>query len=305
MSNAQVSDAELEGLSDEERAALAADDDAAALAAIAGTADEDDDAATVTTAATAAPAEEAPAETDTAAATADTTEEEDAPAPFVPVYDAQLPADFDAKVTELNTRHDALADKFNGGDLTFDEYRAQAKAISDELANLQALRTKAEISSEFNQQNAAQRWQWEVSRFMKDVLKSDGIDYAGNKLLNAALDVAVKDLANNREHVDKSGEWFLEEAHKQVKSQLGIGKTAPNTPAPTPKDPVKEAVNARKAQVPAAPTTLSAVPNAAEADVGQDEFAALDRLAETDVMAYERALAKLPADVQDRYLRAA
>jgi len=293
---------DMAGLSAEEREALEEGEAAEldALKKIAGAGDEDDDGAAAGS--DDADAAGAAAETEgEGAQTAGATEDE-GPEPFVPVYQAQLPENFETSLGEISAEREALAEKFKAGDMQFEEFRVADKALQSKETDLLALRTKSEIAAEMAQQSAAQRWNWEVTRFMKDTLKGEGIDYKNNRLLNAAFDIAVKDLAGAEANADKSGEWFLEEAHKLVKAQLGIGKAKREDPAP-PADPVKPAVNARRAAVPAAPKTLGSVPAAAESDVGQDEFASLEQLAGTDVMAYERALAKMTPEQERRYLR--
>jgi len=305
-----LKDEDMAGLSAEEREALAEGEAAEldALKKIAGDSGDEDDAAD----GGGVPGDE-DAEVDAAGAAAETeadgaqtagATEDDGPEPFVPVYQAQLPENFETSLGEISIEREALAEKFKAGDMQFEEFRVADKALQAKETALLALRTKSEIAAEMAQQSAAQRWSWEVTRFMRDTLKGEGIDYKNNRLLNAAFDIAVKDLAGAAENADKTGEWFLEEAHKLVKAQLGVGKV-PKKDDPLPADPVKAAVNARKNAVPSAPKTLGSVPAAAESDVGQDEFAQLEQLAGTDVMAYERALAKLTPEQERRYLRVA
>jgi len=317
----EITDAELNNLSEQERLALQGDD-AATLAAIAAKGDgatgEDTIPGGEDTAAggggddTLAGASGddtlagAGGEDTLAGAAGDATTQDDDPAPFAPVYDAKLPEDFNERMDGLRTQEQELADKFSAGDITFDEYRKESKALSDQIMELNGLRTKAEISTEMSEQTARQRWAWEVDRFMKDTLKAEGLDYKGNPLLNVAFDAAVKTLANDPKNAHQSGEWFLEEAHKNLKAQLGLGKKPdekkPDEKQLTEEERKQQAIDQRKRGIPEAPKTLSGVPAAAASDTGQDEFAQLDSLAETDVMAYEAALAKLPKDAQARYL---
>lgn len=318
-----LKDEELAGLSAEERAALedgeaeelaslkkiAADDDgdlAAGPAGATGT-DENGSAPAAETSGVGADDGEGNASgtPDTGGVTGAVSRDEEGGDLFVPVYQAALPDDFKESLDAVKAEREALVQRFKDGELSFDDFRVADRELQDKETDLLGLRTKAEIAAEMAQQSAAQRWNWEVTRFMRDTLKSEGIDYKNNRLLNAAFDTAVKDLAGAPENSDKSGEWFLEEAHKLVKDQLGIGKvTVPKKEEPAG-DPVKAAISARKAAVPVVPKTLGHVPAADESDVGQDEFASLEALASTDVMAYERALAKMTPEQERRFLRSA
>lgn len=269
-----ISDVELAGLSEEERAALADAGPEAPAAEESPTAEAASDDATPS-------AEQADAADTTAASdNAPPAPEEDEPAPFVPTYQAQPVADYDAKLADLKSQ-------FEEGDLTMDAY-LQAR----DTLNLQ--RAKAEIAAEQAQQAAQQHWQWEIDRFMED----NG-QYKDDPILYAALDAAIKSLANKSEHADRSGRWFLQEAHRQVQEKF----TRPAAPAPAstgkaPTSPRATGVNA--------PPVLSQIPSAGIEDTAADEFSNIDQLfAAGKTMEGERALARLSADQQRRYLEAA
>jgi hypothetical protein len=301
-----VTDSELEGLSAEERAALAdpedttaptvidddtpeSDKNAAAIIA-SDDDDEDDDPAAEAPAAEAPAAEaEAEAEAEAAAPAAEipAAEVDDDIEPFVPRYQAEPVPDYAAKMN-------ALDKAFDDGDLPLKEYNTQRDALIRQ-------QTKAEIAAEQESQLAEQRWSWEIKRFVKDVARDEGIDY-NKPMLNAALDTAVKSLARdangNLINGDKDGEWFLQEAHRLVKAELGLA--APKvTPPVTPNAPTK----------PTGPRTtiktLSQIPSADVPDTGAvDPFANIDNLfANGKTEQAEMELAKMSKTDQDRFLR--
>ncbi|MEK6244024.1 MAG: hypothetical protein AABM33_05930 [Pseudomonadota bacterium] len=249
---------------------------------------------------------------DKAAAAAGTDDDD----PFVSTYVAPPVEDYEKKVVAFDTRVTEASDKFKAGDMTLDEYNAERSAVEKDRRELDAAKQKADIASEMQVQTAEQRWTWEINRFYRRIAKDDGINYVGSTLLLSALDTRVKELANMKENADKDSTWFLEEAHRQVKAELGIGKKAAGgddaaqkaaaeakakADAEAKKKAAAEAALRRPARA-GLPKDLGGLPAAgADADAGGDEFASLDALEGMDL---ENALARLPKEKADRYLAA-
>jgi hypothetical protein len=192
---------------------------------------------------------------------------------------------FDERIGALDQRASDAGEKFKAGDLSFEELQAETKAVERERGELEAAKLKADIASEQQVQTAEQRWQWEINRFYRRVEKDEGVKYTGSSLLLAALDTRVKELANVKENADKDSTWFLEEAHRQVKAELGIGKKA-----------------AAGARARGADRAAGAEDHAAELDGGDavvSDFAELEKL---EGLELENALARLPKHEADRYL---
>lgn len=219
-------------------------------------------------------------------------EEDDTRPAFVPTYRAEPVENYVEKIA-------ALDQKFEDGDIKLKDYNQER----DELVRAQ---TKAEISAEQNEQVEKQLWQREISDFI-----DDNQEYKG-KMRHAALDIAVKDLAGKPENADKSGRWFLREAHKMVQAELGgAGKPDPKVEDPKPNDKAddkdkgananKDKPASRKPDLSLVPNTLSNVPAADSSEAAGGEFAYLDKLEGIEL---ERALARLPKEKQDRYLAA-
>jgi len=233
--------------------------------------------------------------------------------PFAPGYEAPAVEDYDKKVADIEGRIKAAEVEFKAGNKTFDEFREIERAANEERRKLDEARLKHEISNEQSEQRAAARWNYECNRFFADTAKNEGINYKApeNRALWAALDHEVKELAKDEAHGDKSGSWFLAEAHRRIKTQFNLGKAAPaDDPAAKAAEEARKkreaeeaAARERKGAKPAATQTLQGLPNA-EADKGadKDEFAHLDGLTGMDL---ERALARMAPEDAERYLRAA
>lgn len=285
-----VMDEDLAGLSEEEREALKVDEaEVAALKAVAGE-DQDDE-----------PGDDQESTDqdkgdEKGEGMAHDAQPEDDDQPFVPRYAVQEPENYDARMQELAEKRAQVVAQYKEGALELDEMLSQVEALDQQRTDLRLAKEKADLLKEQNEQNAEQLWQWEIQRFMRNVKRAEGIDYT-DPILNAALDVAVKDLANKPEHADKDGEWFLTTAHSLVKQKFGLGTKEDKDKSK--EDPVKKAVEERKPDLKAVPKNVGDLPRAGNEPTGEDEFAYLDKLEGIEL---EQALAKLPKDQVERYL---
>lgn len=230
-------------------------------------------------------ADDAPA---TPEATAETTADE--PGEFTPRYVAEPVADAAAQFAALEEKKDTLRTQLSEGDIGLDEFTAQYDAIGKEERALERSTLKAEIASEQSQQSAEQRWAWEQEQFFAD---KANVAYK-DKYLLAALNEAVKDLANDPANGTKAGPWFLNKANEMIRERFG----APATPKVDP--PTPPVVNGKPRVQP--PPTLANMPSAELPETGMaDEFAHLDKLTGFHL---EAALARMTQEQQDRYLGA-
>jgi hypothetical protein len=292
-------------MTDEERSAIEekqTPEEIAAIAAIAngaedGDDDEDDDEdgdADPTDAAKTDPdpaATNAPPKSDAAPAA---TEADNA---FTPTYQAKLPEDFEAQVTAIKDQSEALAAKFKGGEMDFDQYRLEAEALAKSERALDAIALKASLSQEMSAQTAEQQWNHTVSKFMSSAAKAEvgAIDYRTDTAKNKDLDLFVKSLAQDAANADKPAEWFLTEAHKRVLALHGIGLVQ----APANTDPKAT----RKPNLSSVPKTLAQVPGGdGPGDVDGNEFSDIDRLKGDDL---EAAIARMTPAVRERYMASA
>lgn len=306
-------DAALANLTEEERAAIEDDDlspeEKAALEDIAGDDDgdddeddedldaddegtEDDDVAGVggTQKPVSKTDESAAKKTDDdAAAVADESVDD-----FRPKYQAQLPEDFGDQMKALDDREVELAKRFKDGELEADEFMAENKRLLADRAKLDRLATKAEIAQEMSAQTMEQEWAWTVKKFIQQVKRDEGIDYATDPR-GADFDNFIRVLASKPENANWDGEKYLIEAHKRTKVLHGAqDKARDNKPNEKPK--------ARTPDASKLPATLANVPGGdGPGDVGS-EFADIDKL---DGLAYEQALAKMTPAQRERYLATA
>lgn len=193
-------------------------------------------------------------------------------------YDAPPVQNFDEQLSEINR-------KFEDGEITM----AQKDAA---LLALASAKTRADLSAEFNDQSERRVYQDAVEDFF-----DDHPAYRTSVVRHAALDAAVRALAADEANADKTYRWFLREAHKKVAEEFG-GQAA--APAPEPKtDPKREAIARRAPDLKAVPKTLGSVPAADTEDAqGGGEFSHLDN---KNGMELEEAIARLTPEQQKRW----
>lgn len=315
-------EAELENLSEEERKAFLDDeadpDDKEAVAAAAAEAaeaaekeagkkddaksKEDDEAAAKVAAdeAAAAAEKDKPGDEDAEAAAAaakkvvDDAAEAAAPgvsAEFTPRYQAEAVENYDDKIKELAEKKSDLQTQYENGEITIPDMLAGRDEVEADIRELDKQQTKFEMSNEQAQQAGEQRWQWEQDRFFNSAVNKD---YKDNPIMSAAIDSAVKTLANDKQYEDKPLSWYLEEADRQVRSLLIKGEK----PAPVVVDIKPGDKNPDLSKI---PPNLGDLPAAEVAETGvDDEFSKLDKLGGVEL---EYALAKLTPEESARYLK--
>jgi hypothetical protein len=206
-----------------------------------------------------------------------------------------LPDDHKSKIEAIDKQLDDLHAKFDDGELTGAELRAQVKPLQDDLDQLKSQALRASIT----QDQALANYRTSVGKFLAaNNIQSDTI-------LHSALDAEVRRM--QAEIGGKGGNTLdpriVEVAHKKVTAQLAreLGLKTGEKDAgkdQKPKAPDKKA----KRDV---PPTLSNIPSADITDANDDgEFGYLDRLANSDVLRYEKEFAKLSPEAQERYLAA-
>lgn len=209
------------------------------------------------------------------------------PVPVIPKY--EMPANYDQRMRNLDTQRDAIAQRFEDGEITVAEYNKQTRALQTEEMDLREARLRAELSAD--QEKAL----WE--RHCSDFIAANP-DYKPGSVLFAAMN---EQLIQLQEAAMKGGHpandpALIQEAHrltqKQLRAALGLAEE-PAAPKPTAQ---------QQAPKPVIPPTLAHVPAAAAAAVDEaSPFAYLDRLQATDPAAYEEALGKLTDEQRARY----
>jgi len=203
--------------------------------------------------------------------------------PAFPKFEA--PADSTEKLKTIEEQIDALAVKFDDGELSAAEYRAQTKPLEAEQRKIERVLERAELSRDVS----VETWTGStVPQFFEahPQYKEGGAMYA-------ALDNQVRIIqAESANPFDPS---ILARAHKAVQTEmrkaLGLPDEEKDTQKQTPK-PKRDL-----------PPSLVGVPAADITDTQDNsEFAYLDRLQDKGGTAFEDALAKLTDEQRDRYL---
>ncbi len=199
------------------------------------------------------------------------------------VLDPKVPEQIDA----LEKKKDELDAKWDDGELTGTEFRAEIRKIDAQLDALKEQRMAANIGKT----TAVQHYfETTVPEFL-----AKHTEYEKGSILHAMLEAEVKKLQVQSQNPLNPA--ILERAHENLTAQVtkayGVKPSAQNKKT----DP-KAAAAAREV-VP----TLGTVPAADANDTdGGGEFAWLDRLANADVEKYEQELAKLSDEKRERYL---
>lgn len=212
----------------------------------------------------------------------------DDPIKPTPLFKAELPADIEAKRTALDTQEDDLVKKFDEGDITFAEYNKELRSLNRERADLDRAELKAELAKEAQQSQVEQTWQTTANTFV-----SEHPLISKNETTWSSFDAIVRRVtADTMQKGEQPSRRDLEKAYKQWTEDLGISDAG--TQKLQPKQKKQNVV----------PPNLGKVPAATANDTDDGKFAHLDRLAESDPLAFEAALAKMSDAQRDEYMQA-
>lgn len=218
-------------------------------------------------------------------------------AAFVPQYSAEVPDDAAEQIKALKAEERTAFKQLMDGEIDPDAYQVIRDRVENDTDDL---KTKALTASIFNQANAqaaeqTARAEWERAESQAfNAFKSEGLDYKGKPALLAAYNTHLKALGSDPKNENRDAAWFLTEAHRVTKADLGFVSAPPatntNKPAPTARNGV---------DLSELPPTLRSVPVAATGSVNADEFAHMRNL---DGLELERAHARLTNDQRDRWM---
>ena len=198
----------------------------------------------------------------------------------------------DADISKANAEIEAIqkyrADlhkKFKEGEIETEDYQANLDEANDRMAELKAEIKVAQTAEQTNLANTRQLWVDTVD------------DYRGQYAelqkpsVNAAWDFHIKQLKNdakvqemlaNGTAASKVFRYVLKEAHKVVRTELGLGSKPAEVrdTAPPPK-------------------SLAGLPQATPAKADADEFADIDAMTGDEA---EKAVMRLSPEKRERYL---
>lgn len=209
-----------------------------------------------------------------------------------PILVAEAPERAEERLKEIGDEKKGLRQKYDDGELTFEEYESQVDALDEERMDIRLALKEAETAAKIEHQRQVNEREAVINGFLSEL----GIKRDYSDLRFAALDNAVKIVANTEEAASLGAREILEKAHELCIEQ-GVLQ-----PRKSPEPEAKAAVKPRKpiATVP----TLAKVPAADQtaADEG-NRFAYIDRIA--DPVAREKAFQKLSDADKDAYLATA
>lgn len=215
----------------------------------------------------------------------DPPKEEPKPEPVPDVEAAQKTLD------TVKLKRKELRNQYDDGDLTDDEYDGKMEELDDAAANAAADIKTAE------RHVARQREQWKAAgtAYLERYpgLKADGVIQA--------LDQTVQDLARYPSVANLPHDQFLERVHRKLIADAEF--TGLDIPAieKSGKKAEKTAPEGDES-LGKAPRTLASVPSSDVSNLDDSPFASLERLAQKgDPIAFEEAMAKLPADKRDQF----
>lgn len=212
----------------------------------------------------------------------------DDPIKPTPLFKAELPADIEAKRTALDSQEDDLVKKFDEGDITFAEYNKELRSLNRERADLDRAELKAELAQEAQQSQVEHTWQTTANTFV-----AEHPLISKNETTWSSFDAIVRRVtAETMQKGEQPSRRDLEKAYKQWTEDLGIADAGIQKSQPKQK---KQNV---------VPPNLGKVPAATANDTDDGKFAHLDRLAESDPLAFEAALAKMSDAQRDEYMQA-
>ena len=217
---------------------------------------------------------------------------------FIPQYSAEVPTDAAAQIKALKTEERTAFKQLMDGEIDSEEYSAIRDRTETETDDL---KTKALTASIFQQANAqaaeqAAKKDWDkAEKSLFEVFKAEGLAYKDKPSLLAAYNTNLRALGSDPKNDNRDAAWFLSEAHKLTKADLGF--VAQTNTAANSKKRINERVDVSEL-----PPILRSVPASATGAVNSDEFASLRHLMETDAIGFERAVARLSNDQRDRWM---
>lgn len=278
-------------LTDEEREALAepdpADEPDTAEEGEDDTLDDDaEDEAPEAEAAQADPEPEPEPEPATASA-----KDDDLPPPAAIFTDADK-----ARLEAIEAEKDALYNKFDEGELSAAEMKAQMKALDaeDRLLTVRKSETERyEAAFETRWENDVKGWMADHAEVRTAIAVPANLE-SFDKIVRAYTSSALSDGLSNAEILDRA----LDEFNRRHPDVIPAPEDKPKPKAEHPAD-VK-----RRANPPKAVPTLSHIPASDIMDTSEGKVAALDGLAARDPERHEEQLLRMSEADRDRYLQA-
>lgn len=220
---------------------------------------------------------------------------DEAPAQATPVvqFKAEVPADAAEQIKTLKTEERDAFKSLMEGTMDAEAYQAIRERVEESVDKLKTQALTASIFEQANAQTAEQvaRSAWESAEATAfKGFKDEGLDYKAKPALLAAYNSHLKALGNDPKNEKRDAPWFLAEAHRLTKADLGFAAPAQHAPA----NKLVSGVDLSEV-----PPTLRTAPTAGGPNINTDEFAHMRNL---EGLALERAHAALTDAQRDRYM---
>lgn len=239
-----------------------------------------------------APAPAAAATPEPAAATPAAEPEQpaaNAPPPVnVPLIRAEDTTAATTRLAAIDTEADALAARFDDGEMTAKEYGEALKALEAERRDLDWSVRKAALSAEVEEQQTTRAWFTAVNEFI-----GEHTEIKPGTLRWTTFDTAVRMVTSDEANASLTNRQKLDKAYAMLTAEFGGAAPAaakPAAPALPPRPPL--------------PPSLASIPASAVNNADDGRYAVLDRLMEKDPLAYEEAMARMSEADQAAYLAA-
>lgn len=212
----------------------------------------------------------------------------------------------DPRAAEIGNELAALDARFDDGELTAAEYRAEQSKLNAERDELVWKERSAKLRDDIKFEERQVAWATSVQGWLAK--PENAAAYPHGSLPFQALDRAVMTLQDQARKEGKSDidPALLDAAHKEVRRQFGMT----DAPAAAADDAAAQAAAAQQQNKPRkpAPLTLANVPASAGTETSDQRWAHLDRLMDNpnpeDPDAYERAVGALTPEARAEYLAA-
>lgn len=194
-------------------------------------------------------------------------------------------AEAEKEIEQIKRYRADLHKKFREGEIDSEDYQSKLDEAQDRLVDLTTAVREAQLVARNNEVATKQLWMSTVDDYRSQYkeLQTKSVNAAWDFHIKAMKDdPKVKEMLAAGEQPGKVFRYVLKEAHKTVRTELGLGAK-----------PAEE----RKGAAP--PQTLAGLPQATPSNTGSDEFADIDAMTGEDA---ELALARMPADKKQRYL---
>jgi hypothetical protein len=211
-------------------------------------------------------------------------------APAVPLIRAEDTTAATARLAAIDTEAENLSTRFDDGDMTAKEYAAALQKLETERRDLDWSVRKASLAAEVAEQQATQAWFSTVSEFLAEHPEIN----PENKLVYASFDLAVRSVTGDEANAALTGRQKLAKAYEAWSTAFSIKPAG--KPAPAAQE--RPAAPARRPM----PPSLANLPAADVTSVEDGKYAALDRLADTNPLAFEAAMERMSDAERDAYM---